>query len=191
LRAGARGYSADQITTAIVATISGTGEMGISSAGEIFKCAEYNQAKTICNQVIYLTPYSSFAAIFTDVDTSDGDSGSSGDSSSGGDTSSGTSTTSWIVGTWNSSGSARFSDGSRGSSNGTFTFNSDGTYTNTYNWSNTDGKSGSVTLSNSWTLSGGVLTTLRGNGSCSGSAPENISKIVLSCTNEWTITLTR
>ncbi|VAX25042.1 hypothetical protein MNBD_NITROSPINAE04-2776 [hydrothermal vent metagenome] len=193
LRASALGYSADQITAVLTANLMGIYLTGLSSNGDIYICTDYNDAKKRCDdeQINYLTPYSSFAAIFDDVEPSSGDSGSSGGSSSGSDSSSGDSSTIWIAGTWNSSGFARFSDGSRGSSNGTFTFNSDGTYVNRYSWSNTDGDSGNVTLSNSWTLDGDALTTIRGNGSCSGSAAENASKIVLSCGNEWTMTLTR
>lgn len=130
--------------------------------------------------------------VFDDSDSggSGGDTGEDATSGGGGDTNS--AVTSWIVKTWNSSGSAQFSN-SYSSSSGTFTFNADGTYVHDYDWTNTSGGTtggGHATVTDSWSLDGGVLTTQRGDGSCSGDAPDNASRIVLSCTNGWTITLT-
>lgn len=84
LRAGARGYTADQITAAVVASLLGTaGRESISLSGEIFECVHPVDVDPGCVDIRKIPPNAPIVSIFTDVKTSD--TGSGGDDTGGGD----------------------------------------------------------------------------------------------------------
>lgn len=109
-----------------------------------------------------------------------------GGSTDGGTGGSGTGSESWIVGAWNISGN----NNSGSSASGTMIFNSDYTYSNPYFFSGTS-SSGDKLVTGTWSYAGGTLTYTRGDGECSGSAPEGSSSIAITCPYDWSWTLTR
>ncbi len=93
---------------------------------------------------------------------------------------------SWIVGAWNISGS----NNSGSSASGMMVFKSDYTYSNPYFFSSAT-SSGDKLVTGTWSYAGGILTYTRGDGECSGSAPEGSSSIAISCLYNWSWTLSR